>query len=448
MNRIRLILACLLVLALAACGGGGSSTTTTTTCTLFGSPGVAYSVPVGIYVGTSFSLTQTVGNYLPAPCSGVFTATNLPAGVIINASTGQISGAIATPGTTVATIVLTARGTSGGALTGVANVRFVVAGPVAWSSKTANHGIPLSSQGVVTIGSNLYAVGSQVVGNNYVPLMYQSIDGGATWTNTGKPPPGFASLLNFRVVSDGTALYLVGGRTSNALVTSSASYTYNHDVLRYSPVSGVWTTAAVNPFAILPATPFGGREEVALSWDGTALYVSGGLRQNLITNAVYRSTDSGLTWTLVNDLSSYSLMGHCMMGDAAGGLYIVGGRGFSPAAGSPVTNFTQVLRSGNGGQSWTVLPASRAVPSLSVLSSCAAVNGRLYALGGYAPLTTNFSGDVLQSLDGGLTWNLDPASTVFGQRAAQGMTVLNGNLIVFGGQNAGGQLTDVLQGTP
>lgn len=447
MNRIRLILACLLATVLAACGGGGSPTTTTT-CTIIGSPGVAYSVPATIYAGTQFSYVQNVANYLPAPCTGVYTATNLPAGVALNASTGQISGSIATAGTTVATVTLTASGTSGGVMTGVANVRFVVAGPVTWSSKTANHGIPLSSQGVVTIGSTLYAVGSQVVGNNYVPLMYQSVDGGTTWTNTGKPPPGFASLLNFRVVSDDTALYLVGGRTSNALVTSSANYTYNHDVLRYSPVSGVWSTAAVNPFAILPATPLGGREEVGLAWDGIALYASGGLRQNLITNAVYRSNDSGVSWTLVNDTSSFSLMGHCMMSSKAGTLYIVGGRGFAPVTGSLLTNFTQVLASGNGGQSWSVLPVSRPVPSLSVLSSCAAFNGRLYALGGYTPLTTNFSGDVLQSLDGGLTWNLDLPSTVFGQRAAQGMTVLNGNLIVFGGQNAGGQLTDVIQGTP
>lgn len=226
---------CLLPLVLAACGGGSATTTTTTTCTIIGTPRVSYAVPAAIYAGTAQSFAQTASNIIQSPCSLAYTASGLPAGMSINASTGEISGTVTTPGASSVAISAVARGSDGRATVGQGTISFVFVGPVAWEVKTANHNIgSLQNVSLATIGSMLYVVGSQPVGNNLVPLMYQSTDAGASWVNTNAAPPlpvGITSLRGFRVVSDGAALFLVGGRTSDTMVTVAASFTYNNDVL-------------------------------------------------------------------------------------------------------------------------------------------------------------------------------------------------------------------------
>lgn len=439
--------ACLLPLFLAACGGGGG--TTTTTCTIIGTPRVAYTTPGAVALGSAVTLTQNAINSIQAPCSLEYTATNLPAGLSINAATGQISGTVTAAGNTTTTVLASARGTSGATVSGSGSISFVVVGPVTWEVKTANHGIgSLLSPNLVVIGNTLYAVGAQQAGNNFLPLMYQSIDAGATWTNTNTPPTGFTSLRYFKVVSDNTSLYLVGGRTSDATVTSAAAFTYNQDVLKFTPGNpGTWTTISLNPFRSV-AVPNGGSEDFAIFWDATnsTLFVHGGRRGNTISNAVFRSTNRGVSWSLANDTSSYSLFGHCMMA-SGGNLIIVGGMGFSPTANTSSENL-QALRSTNGGTTWIVMAGTRPVPSKAMYASCAANNGRLYVVGGLSTNPIGYSGDVLQSLDNGSSWNADPASAVVGPRADQGMAVLAGKLLMFGGENSLGPRTDVISGTP
>jgi hypothetical protein len=439
--------ACLLPLFLAACGGGGG--TTTTTCTIIGTPRVSYTAPGAVALGGTVTLTQNAINNVQAPCSLEYTASNLPTGLSINAATGQISGTVTAAGTTTTLVQASARGTSGGAVSGSGSITFVVVGPVAWEVKTSNHGIgSLRSPNLAAIGNTLYAIGSQQVGNNFLPLMYQSLDAGVTWTNTNTPPTGFTSLRYFKVVSDNASLYLVGGRTSDATVTSAAAFTYNPDVLKFTPGSpGAWTTISSNPFSTA-AAPNGGREDLALAWDATSftLYVHGGLRGNSVANAVYRSSNRGVSWTLVNDLSSYSLFGHCMMASGSS-LFVVGGMGFSPTA-TTIAEYPQVLKSTNGGVTWNLVASTRPVPGKALYASCAANNGRLYVAGGLSLNPSGYSGDVLQSLDNGTTWNADPASALVGPRADHSMAALNGKLLIFGGENSLGPRTDVISGTP
>lgn len=59
-----------------------------------------------------------------------------------------------------------------------------------------------------------------------------------------------------------------------------------------------------------------------------------------------------------------------------------------------------------------------------------------------------YTGDVLQSLDNGVTWNLDLVSTIVGQRAFHGMAALSGKLVIFGGENATSPVTSLVLGTP
>jgi hypothetical protein len=286
--------------------------------------------------------------------------------------------------------------------------------------------------------------------------LYQSTDGGVTWTNTNTPPPGFTSLIGYGVVSDGTALYLIGGRTSNNNVVAVASLTYHNDVLKFTPGSpvGTWTTVATNAFAasVIP----GGRENLAVAWDGSYLYAYGGVRLNPLatslasSNAVFRSGDKGANWTIVNDATSYSNSRHCLMSSSVGVLYSVGGIGFAPSA-TAGADVTQILKSTNAGMTWTPMTSPLPIPSLAQYASCASLNGRLYVLGGGTINSANvvsYSSDIWQSSDNGFTWSKDAASPVFVERALHGTTAFNGKLIVFGGQNTAGTRTDVIEGTP
>jgi hypothetical protein len=329
---------------------------------------------------------------------------------------------------------------------------------VSWALKTANHGVvPTSRTGIAAIGNTLYVAGSYFVTPNYLPQLYQSTDGGVTWTNTNTPP-GFTSLIGFRIVSDNAALYLIGGRTSDTTVTAPTSYTYNNSVLKFTPgltsTSGAWTTVAVNPF--VNGLTVGGREDMAVAWDGSSLYAYGGTRLNsaltgtIVSNAVFRSSDRGVTWTWVNDISSYAVSGHCLMSSSAGVLYSVGGVGYTSPT-SLVGNMTQVLKSTNGGTSWAPMASPLPIPSLAFMPSCAALNGRLYVMGGMVAVSTvnTYTSDIWQSADNGVTWFKDATSILFGQRAFHGTTAFNGKLIVYGGQDSNNvRRTDVLEGTP
>jgi hypothetical protein len=328
---------------------------------------------------------------------------------------------------------------------------------VSWALKTANHGVVSTARtGLAVIGNTLYMAGSSFVTPNYLPQLYQSTDAGVTWTNTNTPPPGFTSLFGFRIVSDGTALYLIGGRTSDSTVTVATSKTYNNSVLKFTPGSpaGTWTTVAVNPF--INGTTAGGREDMAVAWDGSSLYAHGGTRLNsaltgtIVSNAVFRSSDRGVTWTWVNNSSSYAISGHCLMSSSAGVLYSAGGVGYTSST-SAFGDMTQVLKSTDGGTSWTPLASPQPIPGFAFMPSCASLNGRLYVLGGMTGTTTanSYTSAIWQSSDNGITWFNDVASALFGPRAFHGTTGFNGKLVVFGGQDANGAYrTDVLEGTP
>ncbi len=189
----------------------------------------------------------------------------------------------------VAGLALYVLAACGGGSGGTAVTPPVVAPPaaVSWALKTVNHGVvPTVRTGIAAIGNTLYVAGSTFVMPNYLPQLYQSTDGGVTWTNTNTPPPGFTSLFGFRIVSDGAALYLIGGHTSDVTVTVQANFTYNNSVWKFTPGSpaGTWTMIAANPF--VSGTLIGGREDMAVAWDGSSLYATGGIRYNAATNSV------------------------------------------------------------------------------------------------------------------------------------------------------------------
>lgn len=428
-------------MALGSCGGGGSGTTVS--CKVTGISGFSFAKPGPAYVGTQFLANSANLSFVTPPCTTTYSATGLPPGLAIS-SGGVVSGVPVAAGQSTASITFTGNGTDGSTASAAVNVVFDVFNAVSWTTKVSNHGLGnLLDQQLVAIGSTLYVVGSKLTGSDYVPQLYQSTDGGATWVDLINPPPGLPSLRSFSVMADATSLYLVGGKTSNALVTTQASFTFNNAVLRFVPgAPGAWSTVAANPFA------GGGMVSPAVLANGGKLYVQGGTNSNATSQLLYVSTNLGTTWTNVGATGSPYLSGHCLTANA-GALYLIGGTGGLP---SPFSNSNNqgTYKSTNDGLSWIIagirIPSLQE-PALANLAACTSVGGRIFATGGRDATGTAFSNRVYQTYDG-VTWGVDPISSVFGVRSAHGMTALNGKLIAFGGVNALGSVASVIEGTP
>lgn len=445
----------LLSVFLLACGGGGGSSgssETPVTCSGTTLPATVAYANTSLARTIAVTITPTITG-IPTGCDASkisYTATQLPAGMTIASSTGVISGTPTTLGATTPVVTLAVTGYSG-VVTAPNFTLTVLPPPVLWSAKTSAHGIAnLVTTHLLTVGTDVYLLGSQQSGNNYVPVLYKSSDAGVTWTNTGAAPSGFASLINFSATTDGTFLYLAGGRTSDATVTTASSYTYHDNVLKYTPgaggAAGTWTTIATNAFSNATGA-IGGAELAAMAYDaftpGTMYYVSGD-RKGLLFPALHKSTNYGVTWFMTS--TTLQQMGHCVAIDSAGVLHSLGGYGrfgSSASSGDLASNFV----SSNSGVTWTEKPAAALASPYQM--SCAFIGSTLYAVGGMTKGGTVASGSVRRTTDAGATWVVDPASSTFASRAKAGLAVLASKLLVLGGSGNGtNTLADVIEGVP
>lgn len=463
-KRVGVLLASAVVLS-ACGGGGGGGDDSTSTSSLCGGPtlfvGLAYPIGLSATQNTATTWTPTVTD-LPASCASSVSyslATGpLPAGMAVNGSTGAVSGTPTNTGRGFFSVKLTVAGYASSITS--SSVPYSVGAPpppaVAFATKAASIGVgttaTFSDYTIATIGTNLYAlVSTNATGtDNYVLSLRKSTDSGATWSQDATPT-GVSSLHSYSLVSNGTNLFVIGGRTTPGSVTASASVTYNNAVWKFTPNAvttspGTWATTTSS---LYPGT---GRESVAVSFDGTSkLYAYGGANSSSIFDGVYASTDAGATWATVQGPTAYNLVANCLVANG-NTLYSFGGLGFAPGApaGTPATEKNIVLKSSDSGFTWNVIDSSMVTSPQG--GTCAAIGSNLYYVGGFKSDPVLGGGlvtsRVSQSSNGGQTWFTDATSSIFGFRAFHGMTVLANKLVVLGGFAGGGGKTDVIVGTP
>jgi Kelch motif len=317
-----------------------------------------------------------------------------------------------------------------------------------WTIKTTNHGLGvLQDQKLVAMtNGDLFVVGSQAVGNQFVPRLAKSTDGGVTWVQkTALPLP---SLYRFAAASNGTHIIVTGGRTSDTSV-GSASYTYNTDVYRYDPTREAWSVVAVSPFTPFSAIAVKEGHAMAFNGDASIFVTGGGANGNGLTFRVFESKDAGVTWLQKGKPdyeTHFNMENHCLLANGAT-LYALGGGGNSTTSNTYVANLTYTLRSTDGGTTWSIM--STTMPETANFAGCALVGNNIYSTGGLNDINQT-SNITRKSGNGGSNWTLDLNSTVLGPRFNHSMTVRNGKLMIFGGKTAGtpSDKLDVIEGIP
>ncbi len=190
-----------------------------------------------------------------------------------------------------------------------------------------------------------------------------------------------------------------------------------NDVWRSTDNGVTWTL--VNASA--GWSPRGGHTSLAMP-DGSIVLMGGG------TNDVWRSSDSGSTWTLVNASAGWSpRSGHTSVVMPDSSIVLMGGQ----PQNSHGTN--DVWRSTDNGATWTQITANAEWSPRTYHTSVAMPDGSIVLMGGgWLP----GSNDVWRSTDNGATWNLVNESAEWSPRTGHTSVAMpDGSIVLTGGRN-------------
>jgi hypothetical protein len=443
------LVALALTLLLAACGGGGgggggggSSSGTVTNCSL-SSLGANSTLSRSATAGERLTITFSLIGGAASNCSVSYSASNLPAGLSLNPSTGEVTGAVSTAGFYSFSVTTRVTSTNGGSgdvqsrsvsLTVTAPTVTLAPASTIWSITSSNSGLPTDTttrMNLLTVGTNLYALLPVKQAGNFVPQLWKSTNAGVSWTNTNlNAPAPTGNLFGFSAVSDGTNIYLVGGFNSPITATTN---NYSNAVYSIAPNSSTptWVTKTIAAFP-------SGRASVGLTNSGSVLYAHGGVSSTGTPDGLYRSSNGGVTWDNITGSSNPFLNRHCLLVNGTN-MLLIGGFG-GPSTSTVGTDSTVIYKSVNSGASWSVI--TNAHPTLPVAVSCISSGNKVVVTGGSD--NSFVSRAIYRSADFGSTWQLEPGNTAIPTRAYHGLTILGTNMVTAGGLGTSSWLNDVL----
>ena len=189
-----------------------------------------------------------------------------------------------------------------------------------------------------------------------------------------------------------------------------------------------------------------GHSSVALP-DGSIVLMGGAefYGGNLIYhNDTWRSTDKGTTWALMNASSGWGAREyHTSVTMPDGSIVLVGGEA---APGSSSDFYNDTWRSTDKGVTWTLMGTSPGWTARLGHSSVAMPDGSIVLMGGYLVNVYGalFMNDAWRSTDNGATWTRMNASAGWsGRYCHQSVVTSDGNILLMGGYVNSGENNDV-----
>jgi hypothetical protein len=288
--------------------------------------------------------------------------------------------------------------------------------PGSWEQVTANPGWTARhshSSVVMQDGTIILMGGNDGAGKNDV---WRSTDNGATWTlvnaNAGWSPRQEHSSV---VMPDGT-IVLLGGSTASG---------YVNDVWQSGDQGTTW-------IRVNASTGWTPRDSLAIVvLPDSSIIVSGGTLAGGYSqfNDVWRSTDKGVTWTEMTPHAQWSpRYGHRTVVMPDGSIVLTGGYTFGTGR-----FMNDVWRSSDKGATWTLVNANTGWKG-RILHTCVVMpDGSLVLIGGAEPNNV-YLNDTWRSTDNGATWTLVNANAGWEARFTQTTVILpDGSIVLMGG---------------
>jgi hypothetical protein len=250
--------------------------------------------------------------------------------------------------------------------------------------------------------------------------VWKSTNGGATWTEMNTNPDWAPRQYHTSVTMADGNIVLMGG--------SDGTLKFKNDVWKSTDDGITWTLVTTTP-------GWEGRSwhtSVALE-DNSILLMGGYTTSGSYKNDVWKSTDDGITWTLVNANAGWSpRIGHSSVLTKDGSIILMGGN----------TNRTvknDVWKSTDDGATWSLVNASAGWSPRMGHTSVALSDGSIVLMGGNdGDYLGAYYNDVWKSTDDGATWKQIMSTAEWTPRKDQTCIVMPDGFIVLIGGNING----------
>ena len=296
----------------------------------------------------------------------------------------------------------------------------------------ADHFSKRMSSSSAAVGSDIYVIAGSNASGVVPNDVWKSSDGGQIWNKVTVTGTQFSRRSYHRTVAIGSDIYVIGG--------SDVTNLFN-DVWKSADSGKTWNEEQTG--TVGASNLFSARTRHSTVTVGSDIYVIGGNDGTTFLNDVWKSADSGKTWSQVSVTGTQfsARVSHDSAAVSSGthaGIYVIGG---GDAAGNYLD---EIWKSADSGQTWSQVSVTGTQFSARAGHRVTAVGSDIYVIGGSD--ATNFFNDVWKSADGGQTWNQVPVTgTQFSARNFFNLVAIssgpNAGIYVVGGFGPDGTIS-------